>query len=223
MTVPTEHTHGEDGGTRRPEAEFSQPSRRRPQLSVRDIFSAISLVFIIAAAALYAFRDADNPFPRKNPVHGPRGRDIMTIDGNRNGRAVVFTHRAHLSRAGAGEKGCVQCHHLAMPGKEPSSCSGCHRDMNRTSRFFDHDRHISIMADSGSCSACHTGDRSRKNIRPCGDCHEGYAKKIGDYRSAPGYRDALHGLCYRCHDRDALKTRKQEYCATCHRKGDVPR
>ncbi len=223
MTVPTEPTPTGDAGARRPEAELFPPSRRRPLLSCRDAVSAISLVFIIAAAALYAFRDADNPFPRKNPVHGPQDRDIMPIDGNRNGNRAVFSHRAHLSYAAPGRDGCVMCHHLARPGKGPSSCSGCHRDMNRKNRFFDHDGHIGLLAESGSCSACHIGDRSGKNIRPCGDCHEGYTKKIGDYRSASGYRDALHGLCYRCHDRAGTSTGEREYCATCHRKGDVPR
>ncbi len=216
MTVPTEHAPGGDAGMRRPAEKISPPSTRRPMLSGRDIFSVISLFFIIATASFYAIMDAENPFAPKDPVRGPRGRDIITIDGNRNGNAVAFSHTGHLSHAAPGQKGCVMCHHLARPGKEPSSCSGCHRDMNGQTTFFGHDGHISLLAESGSCSACHRGDKSKKNIRPCGDCHEGYAKKIEDYRSAPGYRASLHGLCYRCHVREGKKTHMREYCAPCH-------
>lgn len=182
----------------------------------REIVKGASLAIVIILAALYAFRDAENPLAAAAPVRGPLGRDIMTIDGNGNGSAVTFSHRAHTARAGAGTNGCARCHHLALPGGGPSTCSGCHRDMNRKSRFFDHDRHIALMADSGSCSACHQGDRSRKNTRRCNDCHDGYDKNMKHYRRAPAYRDAMHGLCYRCHGQVGKREYGGKDCAPCH-------
>lgn len=223
MTMPTDKSPAGNADEGRPQPESAQPSGRRPALSGREIASVLSLVLVIAAAALYAFRDADNPIAGKKPVRGPEGRDNLTIDGNRNGRAVAYSHLRHLAYVAPGREGCAQCHHLSRPSRGSSSCADCHGDMDRKSVFFNHDGHISLMKDSGSCSACHRGDRSRKNTARCGDCHDEYGKDNVDYRSAPAYRDALHELCYRCHNQGEKPISGRKDCAPCHRDGNIPR
>ncbi|HNW27168.1 MAG TPA: cytochrome c3 family protein [Spirochaetota bacterium] len=223
MTAPIGHDPERHDAERNPGSEPPARKGRLPLLSGREMVKGATLAVVIILSALYASRDAENPLAAKTPVRGPVGRDNMTIDGNGNGGTVTFHHSAHGARAGAGEKGCVQCHHLALPGGGASTCSGCHRDMDRDSGFFDHDRHISLMADSGSCSACHQGDRSEKNTRPCNACHDGYTKDMKDYRRAPAYRDAMHGICYRCHSRGGSRGEERTNCTFCHREGAMPR
>lgn len=170
-------------------------------------------------------------------VLGPKAANskpvrIMVIDGNRNWRFVPFRHDGHVQRLG-GDESCRLCHHQAMPFDQNTACYQCHRDMYETTDIFDHVLHVDRLGGNAACIVCHSKDfarKSRSNTLACWQCHGDMVVQgstvptaEGDLVGfAPGYMEAMHGLCIRCHERLATE-QPQRYgehfarCDVCHR------
>ncbi len=185
-----------------------------PAGTARKVLSAVSMAAVLAVSLSVAYLAGNMPSFPCDTVNGPQGWEMMTIDGNRNGDSVVFSHAKH-SGSYAGE--CRSCHHLAMPGADESSCASCHRDMSTPVSMFNHDAHIAREKYRASCTGCHRGDSSRKNLVSCSACHVAYNGRVDDYTAVRGYRDALHGLCRPCHEDAFAGTREKGACGFCHR------
>jgi Ni/Fe-hydrogenase subunit HybB-like protein len=157
---------------------------------------------------------------------------LFIIDGNRNGRLVVFPHDFHRDKLG-GERSCVQCHHQAMPFDQNTSCCECHRDMYLTTDTFSHSAHIARLNGNSGCYQCHMNGaqaKTRETAKACDSCHEDMSPTGAIIRppkgkvngQAVGYMDAMHGLCITCH-KQKLAEEPQNYskgfadCANCHR------
>ena len=155
----------------------------------------------------------------------------LLIDGNRQGRAVLFNHRAHQDRNG-GTLSCGMCHHFNLHLDQGTPCASCHRDMYRTSDVFDHGRHIAAAGGNASCQRCHPAGqpKSRSSATSCqsADCHASDVRAeaviLRREPTAPGmavgYRAAMHGLCIECHRRHEAQQRVAEpylsRCTWCH-------
>ena len=134
-------------------------------------------------------------------------------------------------------KSCGTCHNGKIAWATSfDTCARCHRDMNRTTSIFEHDAHFTYVAKdkrldgmvpkNQSCATCHTAGepKSVDNAKACFDCHE---KDMSPSKqpNAPfamaraiGYRDAMHGTCISCHQKEGQKQAKPllAECATCH-------
>jgi Ni/Fe-hydrogenase subunit HybB-like protein len=144
------------------------------------------------------------PAPRKERV------ELLMVDGNRDGRFVLFPHQRHISNFGDDDS-CAVCHHQNMPFDRNTSCHECHRDMYEQNDIFDHASHVEALNDNEGCYECHA-DRSRAKTRQtataCGECHADMivaksrvpSPADGTCGLAPGYMDVLHSLCIGCHE-----------------------
>ncbi len=196
-----------------------EPARRMEALAtpaatpVRRAFHVASLAGSVPAAA------------QPSPV------TLLVIDGNRDWRFVPFAHDDHITTLG-GRESCRLCHHQNLAFDQNSSCYHCHRDMYEVSDTFDHALHIRKLSGNASCTVCHPHDvarKSRETSLACWQCHGDMVvpgsivptterKLVG---LAPGYVDAMHGLCIRCHEQLAsIQPEKYEAfdrCDVCHR------
>jgi Ni/Fe-hydrogenase subunit HybB-like protein len=166
----------------------------------------------------------------------PAGADtrrmwLMVIDGDRDGRLVVFPHDLHEQELG-GDRSCVTCHHANLPFQRNTACSACHRDMYSHTDLFDHAAHTTALGGNASCVRCHAArDRAktRASATPCVDCHAGLAvpgsrvrPEAGLNGGATGYVDAMHELCEGCHQQ-RMKEEPARHppdfalCRNCHR------
>lgn len=168
------------------------------------------------------------------PPDAPRV-DLMVIDGNRDGRLVLFPHEHHVAKFGE-ERSCEMCHHQNLPYSRNSACSQCHRDMYAETDTFVHTSHTAELGGNAACVRCHedpTRIKSRDTTTRCLDCHTGMvaaASRIqvpeeGMTGLAVGYMDAMHGLCIKCHEEKVEKepaTYGAEFarCTSCHRNAD---
>lgn len=156
---------------------------------------------------------------------------IMLIDGNRDWRFVPFTHEDHIAALG-GNESCRLCHHQNMAFDQHTACHQCHRDMYEVTDTFDHALHALKLGRNASCAVCHPADASRKardTALACIQCHgdmvvDGsiippHEQRLAGY--APGYVDAMHGLCIRCHahlaEADPARYEHFDRCDVCHR------
>jgi Ni/Fe-hydrogenase subunit HybB-like protein len=165
------------------------------------------------------------------PPETPRV-DFMVIDGNRDGRLVLFPHEYHALKLGQ-EESCETCHHQSLPYKRNSACGDCHRDMYGETDTFVHSSHVAELKGNASCVRCHddsTRAKSRDTATRCMECHTNMvatASRIqlpeeGMTGFAPGYMDAMHGLCIKCHEEKVEKEPAvfdPEFarCTSCHR------
>lgn len=162
----------------------------------------------------------------------PEPTQVMVIDGNRDWRFVPFTHDDH-ARALGGRESCRLCHHQNLTFDQHSGCWQCHRDMYETTDTFDHTLHVRRLGGNAACTVCHVRDWARKSrsaALACWQCHGDMVVPgaiippapglLVGY--APGYVDALHGLCIRCHE-ELARTAAGQYgtdfarCDVCHR------
>ena len=160
---------------------------------------------------------------------------VLMIDGNRDGRYVLFDHDNHAELLGApGDPAtsCVQCHHMNKPFDQSTRCGECHSDMYMPVDIFNHDLHMKELGDNSGCAECHEDPdipKIRKNTTDCLECHKGMRPKgsrvnVTDpskrYRAA-GYMDAMHGLCVTCHEemQVTLSEPNENFarCTNCHR------
>lgn len=157
---------------------------------------------------------------------------VVVIDGNRNWRFVPFTHEDHVGALG-GQESCRLCHHQNMTFDQNTACHQCHRDMYEVSDTFDHVLHIYRLGGNAACAVCHGKEpthKSRETALACWECHGDMVVKgsiippreDGLTGFAPGYMDAMHGLCIRCHQQ--LSQEQPEVygtefgrCDVCHR------
>jgi Ni/Fe-hydrogenase subunit HybB-like protein len=162
----------------------------------------------------------------------PQAMRVMLIDGNRNWRLVPFTHENHIRLLGDDDS-CRLCHHQNLTFDSHSACYQCHRDMYETTDTFDHVLHINRLGANESCTVCHAPDQPRKDrttALACWQCHGDMVVRgsivpphpDGLQGFAPGYMEAMHGLCIRCHEQKAQED-PQRYgpafgrCDACHR------
>jgi hypothetical protein len=160
---------------------------------------------------------------------------VMLIDADRNGRYVLFDHDGHSERNG-GKKSCFRCHHMNKPFDQATPCSACHVDAFMESSIFQHSLHVRKVDARNSCRHCHRDDsrpRSFENSTACTSCHTGMAVTgarvrapgSAHFRLAPGYVDAVHGLCVQCHKEAAAQRAdlSEDFgrCGTCHMYGST--
>ena len=155
---------------------------------------------------------------------------LLAIDGNRDGKLVLFDHAGHVERTG-GDTSCAVCHHLDIPLDRNSSCYECHRDMYEPTSLFNHASHVRKLDGNNGCSQCHDNNASVKDYQTaaaCTECHK--SKSVPQpiievpnerWRDAPGYTDAMHGLCITCHQRKVAQSPQRypavlERCDNCH-------
>lgn len=148
---------------------------------------------------------------------------LMILDGNRDGRFVLFTHERHIKELGD-DASCAQCHHQNMPFDENTSCYECHRDMYEITDIFDHSSHIRALGDSGeddSCVQCHPATaavKTRETSKACVECHTDMVVAESLVKPPPeglsgfsaGYMDAMHESCIPCHEEGVAEDEKQQ-------------
>lgn len=157
---------------------------------------------------------------------------VTVIDGNRNWRFVPFTHDDHADALG-GRESCRLCHHQNLTFDQNTACYHCHRDMYEVTDTFDHTLHAVKLGNNRSCAVCHANDQNRKSrdtSLACWQCHGDMVvagsmiptTEAGLTGYAPGYMEAMHGLCINCHDR-LSEEQPEKYgdafgrCDVCHR------
>ncbi|MGP8242989.1 MAG: NrfD/PsrC family molybdoenzyme membrane anchor subunit [Bryobacteraceae bacterium] len=195
-----------------------------PAIAARTTYS---LGFVFAAAAGFAFLGnlpAKSRGAEPAPVQQARGGDKLWIDGNLDGRGVLFPHEEHEKREG-GNASCVKCHHMNFPRDLNSACARCHRDMYQPTDAFRHDWHASPEGGRLSCAQCHPLGQTRvaSTAVRCDRCHKnlvpaGSTIAVKTY-AACSYADAMHRLCIGCHVQKAREKNKPEMtrCAWCHK------
>jgi len=165
------------------------------------------------------------------PAPGADSVVVMMLDGNRDGRYVLFDHDGHVSRNGD-KKSCVLCHHMRRPYDLFTGCYECHSDMYVEVDVFKHDYHAAKLGGNEGCSECHTDaalPNSGENAKDCLECHKAMVSKgsrvnpSGDRVKyvTVGYEDAVHKLCVTCHEEaqegmPEPKNRNLARCTTCH-------
>jgi hypothetical protein len=174
-----------------------------------------------------AFSIAGNGDPPE-PEH-PK-TTVMMIDGNRNGRYVLFDHDQHALRRN-GESGCTDCHHMNQPFDRSTGCYECHSDVYTAVDIFNHDLHMRAVGGNHHCQDCHVDSqqpKTRANTKACRACHKAMVVASSRVKASTpridsrtvGYVDAMHGLCIDCHKE--TQTAKPELgeafsqCAHCH-------
>jgi hypothetical protein len=163
-----------------------------------------SLIFVIICALVACLLPRGKAVERRErePAFAVRivaGDDgpLTLIDGNRDGRSVLFDHELHKEFV-EDDPSCAACHHQNVGPSIASSCTACHRDMRISTDTFDHASHVRHHGGNQGCVECHTDPsvaRNRETAKSCDQCHPGEKTGI-----APGYTDALHSLCIKCHE-----------------------
>lgn len=163
--------------------------------------------------------------------------DVLLIDGNRDDDFVLFDHRRHVELAGSEGRGCTWCHHMNPPLAKATGCSRCHADMYLARDIFDHDLHQQALGGNQGCHQCHRDParpKTRADTPACATCHPdlrpaGTLVEVSGGKhpdAAPGYMDAMHGLCVSCHqqrqDQLAVPWEGFSRCAACHRDTPAP-
>ncbi|MCB2229795.1 polysulfide reductase NrfD [bacterium] len=172
-------------------------------------------------------------------VRPAKGVDIertsLFIDGDNGDVVTTFAHADHQHRLGDSAS-CVKCHHISMPGDQSTPCSRCHRLMNETYCIFDHEYHLSAVAEdkqlSGlyptnfACAECHTpaSPKTSASAKNCMECHKDdmfpAGRLAGDQQLlvANSYREAMHLTCVECHRDKAAEVERPHLadCRTCH-------
>jgi len=149
---------------------------------------------------------------------GAKRTSLLMIDGNRNGRLVLFDHAGHSSRLG-GEDSCAKCHHLNMPLDKASSCHECHSDMYESTSIFSHASHVRSTGGNDGCVVCHDDPDEAKSFEAATACAECHADML--WHEANGYAEAMHALCITCHERTAGEKPRDfpallQDCQGCH-------
>jgi len=196
--------------------------------------SKYSLAFILSFAlgmALMPGHQVRGEGIEEITVRPANGKDILSINGNRDDFEVVFPHKEHIKRIG--EDKCIDCHHLNLPRCDNNSCWECHTSMYTTVDFFKHDWHGQDHGGKIKCDDCHTPGQTRnaQSTKKCTECHTNYefsTYKDDDLKRyyALSYTDALHKLCVSCHmiKSTELKDKpKLAECATCHESEVTPK
>jgi Ni/Fe-hydrogenase subunit HybB-like protein len=163
-------------------------------------------------------------------VHRTGYGDVMILDGNRNDKGVRFDHKAHADIVEGTDK-CAYCHHMVKPGAQATGCAECHTDEHLPTSIFNHRLHQDLLAQGPGCLTCHEDTTKPKDLehsKPCLDCHDSMIPAGAAFKPqaapsiglAPGYMDAMHGLCLRCHTEQdgghSTDAPTLARCSTCH-------
>jgi Ni/Fe-hydrogenase subunit HybB-like protein len=155
--------------------------------------------------------------------------EVLLIDGDRANEVALFDHAEHERRLGP--DACATCHHMNRPNDRETSCCECHRDEHLPTDIFDHERHVAATDGNHGCSGCHpdrNAPKDRAHTTPCLDCHRDMvagsdripAPGTDSRFFAPGYEEAMHGVCRKCHEeedrKNAAKVPTLSLCSTCH-------
>jgi Ni/Fe-hydrogenase subunit HybB-like protein len=162
---------------------------------------------------------------------GAEEANVLLIDGNRDGRYILFDHDKHAEVNG-GKTSCLLCHHMNKPLNRATGCYECHSDTYLPASIFDHDLHMEKVGGNDHCTDCHrdlTQPKIRENTTACWECHksmisEGSRVPVSKHDmniEASGYMDAMHGLCIDCHREVDISLKQREehlaQCTNCHR------
>jgi hypothetical protein len=105
-------------------------------------------------------------------------------------------------------------------------------DMYLQTDTFNHDEHMAAEGGNEGCRKCHTDtdvEKNRETSVSCSSCHqkmkvsESFVPVATNWTGiAPGYMQAMHGLCLNCHEqkeKEAGKVRRTGIsgCTTCHK------
>ena len=199
---------------------MSSSHAHAPLAGLRQGSLLVVLGMAIAFAALIGTSDSSDASTRTHASR--RGEEgILLIDGNRGGKVVTFDHDAHTE---AVDGTCSMCHHMNMPGDMATSCFECHRDTHAATDIFDHQFHVDKHGGNSGCASCHADPnkpKTRAHVPACLSCHEDMVEEETDLEQpdedslfhAPGYFDAMHGICQTCHEDE------MEECKFCHPAG----
>ncbi len=170
--------------------------------------------------------------PSTHPGDEPYSQ-VLVIDGNDEHYLALFDHKAHEDLLKTQGKDCDYCHHLNKPYDTATGCFECHRDMYAPSNIFSHRYHQQALGGNDGCTRCHQNTSEPKTFQTataCSECHKAMVSQdsiipppeLGNrVRLAPGYMNAMHGLCIECHK--VWEQRLPEWegnlqlCSTCHR------
>lgn len=152
----------------------------------------------------FYFAELSNPAPMDLPPLA-----LLMIDGNRDGRFVLFPHENHKIKLG-GDQSCAMCHHQNLPFDANTSCHECHRGEYETTDIFDHAFHMEKLQGNSGCVRCHPAEadvKSRQTATACAECHADMfaagsrveMPEGGTTGLAQGYMNVLHELCIGCH------------------------
>lgn len=193
----------------------------------RSGLAVLAVAFLVAALPAQIVTGQSTP---SHPVKKSLGWENLLIDGNRSSYAVLFPHAEHQQRQidkhGTQELACKVCHHIQHPGDQATACSECHQDYYQPISIFNHTQHQESLGNNASCKECHPQEHTRRLTLACQQCHEDMLTKSGEPIAnpalAPGYLDAMHGMCQECHQKEAVLRNKPELseCITCH--GNMP-
>jgi hypothetical protein len=169
----------------------------------------------------------------RSPVALDTMRTWLRIDANRNGDAVYFPHEYHMAQLEKlnhqeHDQTCAECHHLNAPEDHNSSCRVCHRDMELPTEIFKWENHKDRFEndDKKAEFLALNLDLPVENFKACNSCHEKNMDGLQDYKvkgfhtKAPGFKDAMHGLCLTCHRKiedDPADPESQGNCRYCHK------
>lgn len=193
----------------------------------------VPLAFVAMYPPYYADTD---PRADVRPAKGvDTERAVLFIDGNGGDVVTTFAHADHQRRLGDSAS-CVICHHVSMPGDRSTPCSRCHRLMNAPYRIFDHEYHLTAVAEDKqltglypgnfSCAECHTPENPKmlSGAKDCMECHRedmfpaGQPVELTNLIVATSYREAMHQTCIECHQQEAARVQRPHLadCRTCH-------
>lgn len=228
---------------------FTIVSGDERRFSLAYILGVFLMIFLLPDGAFSSLK------PEQNPVRKAINMDIETItlsastmeqftgttevlliDGNRSRLSTLFMHGRHIKREG-GNTSCGICHHLNLPNERASECAYCHRDMYLESDIFSHTMHIKEEKGNAGCQKCHKNSAVKKNREtsvPCRECHDkmkidnSFIQIQSSWKGfATGYKQAMHGLCLKCHEQKEKAAGKKfrmgiSGCATCHKDSLAP-
>jgi Ni/Fe-hydrogenase subunit HybB-like protein len=198
----------------------------------------LAIAIVVAPVSWFAFRsEATGPFkPTAQPVFEAddkrvKAPELIRIDSNNNGDFADFTHKEHIQTfmkeySLVEEATCEKCHHLSLPVKkedigkerEYTNCRVCHKDMEVATLVFNLEEHSKYVKFDLS-------DR-KQDVRSCIGCHRENMPGLEKYELtgfnfyAPGFKQAMHGLCLTCHrleEADPADALSRGNCLGCHR------
>ena len=237
--------HGEHDAHHAHHAHAAPPAKPWTKKEAAAVFAGpgaakvLAIAVVVMPVSFFAFRsEATGPFrPTAQPVYqeperGKEPPESIRIDANRNGDFADFPHQDHIyifvnEYEVAEEATCQKCHHLSVPvrkeelGKEReyTNCRVCHRDMELPTLFFDVEAH-------GKLAKFDLSDR-KQETGTCLGCHRENMPGLVDYEltgfryRAPGFKQAMHGLCLTCHrleEKEPSDELSRGNCLGCHRK-----
>ncbi len=206
-----------------------------------DSLHRVSLlaVFVIPVAFVFLYppyKAADN-ISIEPPLALDQQRRVLNLDGDRSGLMTVFEHGEHQNRLG-GDESCGRCHHVSVPDDRSTPCSRCHTNMFDSTKIFDHEEHLLLVAkdkqiggwhpENKSCGECHVPGEpeSRASAKDCMECHKQDMFLVGkpdsdeDLMYASSFCTAMHGTCLECHKKESEKNVDLAHideCYSCHR------